>query len=64
MDATHIFYSRPSYLSSFKIYHANDLYSRGTRQYGGRMALTPTEKGLAKFILGIAETGVRLATGI
>lgn len=58
MDATHIFFSRPSHLSSFKVYHANDLHKPTARQYGGGRAPSSFERAMARFLLGVAATGI------
>lgn len=70
MDTTQAFYSRPSYLSSFKVYHPKDIIQSNKNQIGGyqydatarsgakallKYAFTPLALGMTHFIKGIAK---------
>ena len=49
MDTTQIFYSRPSYLSSFKIYHPKELNQSSKSHSGGYMPGAYIKKGVRNF---------------
>ena len=60
MDATKLFYSRPSYTSSFKVYYPN----KKVQQIGGLRSMTPFERAMTKVMLFTALAGGKVTQAI
>ena len=65
MDTTQIFYSRPSYLSSFKVYYPNEKGQPSKSQFGGYKApnLEKAAKNFAADVVLPFTTGLAYMIG-